>query len=147
MIQAHFDYTNLTRFFERLEAVIENESIPHVAGTHTRIIQNYTLQGYDYMGNPFHSPYSTGQARKRTEAGYQTSYVDLRMGTGRLYDLALDGDTLTVPEDARPIALGQVTGHSGDWPYAYEFLNASEDTNETAGKELTEFIIGEIFHN
>ena len=154
MQKAVFDFSDLTDFLTHVTDVIENESIGQVAKTHTRIIQNYTLQGYDYMGEKFanwgdfhegNSAYSPGQEKIRTALGFGTNVKDLRMGTGRLYDLQLDGDTLTVPDDARPIALGMVTGHSGGWPYDMDFLNVSDDTNEIASQELVEFLQGAIF--
>ena len=154
MRRAVFDFSDLTSFLAHVVDVVEHESIPQVARTHTRIIQNYTLQGYDYMGEQFAKwgdfhdgggTYSPSQEAIRASAGYGTSVKDLRMGTGRLYDLQLDGDTLTVPADAQDIALGQVTGHSGDWPYSHEFLNVSDDTNNIASHELAEFLQDEIW--
>ncbi len=140
---ATIDLSGFEAFGKELLEVIEEHGISEVAKTHTREIQNLTMQGYDAQGNTFHA-YNPEYALERAAAGYDVNVKDLRRDKGRLYDLKLEDDTLTVPDDAQQIALGQMTGHDGAWGYEHDFLDTSAATDELAGEELTEFIAEHI---
>lgn len=138
---ADMDFTAFDAFTAELTAIAEKESIPQVAKTHTRIITEKTSEGKNYKGERFHD-YNAAYAKR---LGISRQPKTLRRDKGRLYDLSLDDDTLTVPDEAQAMALGQMTGVDGKWGYEHEFLDVSDETNEIASEELTDKII-ELIH-
>ena len=138
----HIDLSEFERFQAHVRKVAEEESIAEVGKTHGRIIQELTAQGLDANRNTFHDYNPEYAIYGRLKQGYPTSPKDLRKMQGRLYDFEVEDDTLTVKDNgnARVIAAGQMSGAGGKWGYQHDFLDVSDETNETAADELIEFL-------
>lgn len=136
MIEMILHFEQFEQFNAELIDIIQTESIPQVAKTHKGRILELTAQGKDAFGDTLHDYNKEYAAR----LGIPVQPKTLRRKGYMLDSLELDGDTLTVNEQNQDIALGQMTGHDGDWGYEHLFLTTSHETDELAAEELTQKI-------
>lgn len=116
-------------------ATVARETIPFIAEENERRIKALTSQGASYTGEIFHA-YGISQLKKREEAGLVTDIKNLYFTGGLMgsfeFTATDTGGYLTVGEDYQKIALGQQTGHSGDWAYDHKFIGVSEEGQQEA---------------
>ena len=127
---------------EKILKIARDDSIEVVGSFHGQTIQHLTSFGVDANGKVFHD-YSDAYA-KRLKIAKQPK--TLTRGKGRLYNLVVEGNVLTVADEdnARVIAAGQMSGAGGRWSYTHDFLDVSDETNEYAGDALAEHVIENI---
>ena len=126
------DTSSLDRFNRNLVEWIDDNAIQIVAEVHATRIHLLTGQGVSAFGEVVHD-YNREYAH---HLGIPVQPKTLNRGSGRLLDLRLEGNVLTVPENMQAIASGQMTGHGGSWGYVHDFLNVSNETIELSEQEL-----------
>jgi hypothetical protein len=131
----HLDTSQLEAFQSHLLGLIKTESFKAVAESHKQRILSLTESGADAFGEIF-APYVESYAKVRKGKGLGTDVKNLRVTDDMLASIELREKTLTVADDMQLQALGLITGHSGDWAYGHDFLNASNETNDMAGDDL-----------
>lgn len=129
------DLSDVRTWMRRLEDTIETKTIPTIADSHKASILDLTASGFDAYGYFMHD-YSPKYKEKRIKANKRVDVKDLSFTGDMLASLELQGDALTVGDKFQEIALGQMTGHDGDWGYEHIFLETSPETDEKALDEL-----------
>ncbi|MBU6232494.1 hypothetical protein KGP36_07730 [Patescibacteria group bacterium] len=135
MYGIRFDTSHLERTIIRLIEAARNDSIKQVSTTYIRELPKLYAQGLGGDGLPMPG-YNEAYAKR---LDIPLTPKTLKRSEGRLYDLVLDGDTVTV-RDSREISLGQQTGHSGDWAYSNVMFAPNETLQSQAAEELAHYL-------
>ena len=150
-----FDTSRLESAMNGLIETARNDSIGQVAKTYGRELPLLYAKGIGGDGVAMHGYNSSYAARM----GISSSPKTLKRSEGRLYDMVLEGNILTVTDSeittttkkgetrsvsARTVALGQQTGASGRWPYSNIMFGPNESLQETAAQELASYLTERI---
>ena len=142
------DTSRAESLFTHLMDVVRNESVPRVGKTYIEELPKLFAKGLGGDGQQL-PPYNTQYAHM---LGIARSPKTLSRGSSRLYDLVMEGNLLTVADatigtaNSRDVALGQQTGHSGDWPYSNVMFGLNDELQNIAAIDLAEFITERIGH-
>jgi hypothetical protein len=145
-----FDTRKLEADFQRIMNVMRSDSIPRVGKTYIEELPKLYAAGKGGDGLTF-SDYNADYAKRM---GIPVSPKTLKRADGRLYDMIMEGDMLTVRNstftgkygnaDTRDIALGQQTGGSGRWGYSNVMFGVNQSLQDQAAQELAHYITERI---
>jgi hypothetical protein len=150
-IAVSIDLSAFNAHLVRLSQLARNETIPFIADKNKDRILQLTASGADYEGEIFHD-YGESQRAKRIAAGLEVDVKNLFFTGDMLGSLAflpeqtalgVEG-VLTVGEDYQQIALGQQTGHSGDWGYEHRFIGVSDEGRLIAAEDWKDYLVGAL---
>ncbi|HEY3874775.1 MAG TPA: hypothetical protein VGM92_04830 [Candidatus Kapabacteria bacterium] len=150
-----FDTARMESVIHTLIDVAKNDSIPQVSTTYIRELPKLYAEGLGGDGLPLPS-YSDSYAKRNS---ISLTPKTLKRTDGRLYDMVLDGNLLTVKESdftsakkdgttrtvsSRVVAHGQQTGGTGKWGYSNIMFGANQPLQSQAAEELASFITERI---
>jgi hypothetical protein len=146
-VHVSFDTSKFDTLQGRLIEIARNETLPFIAGENEKRIKALTKSGASVTGEIFHD-YGEAQKKKREAAGLGTEVKDLFFTGGMMNSFAFTPETnggfLTVGEEYQKIALGQQTGHSGDWQYEHVFIGVSDEGMQLAAESWEERLAGRL---